>query len=65
MDGSNRGRQPALELKREFAGSRLEEQVLIRAFELAIPVARVLTKDEQAIPGLDSGRHHDVFSKGA
>jgi hypothetical protein len=40
MEGSRRGRRPPLELERKFAGSRLEEQILIRAYELVVPVIR-------------------------
>jgi hypothetical protein len=40
MEGTSRRRQPALSLQREFAGSRLEEQVLIQAFELVVPALR-------------------------
>jgi len=38
MEGLDHRRQPALSLQREFAGSRLEEQILKRAFELVLPV---------------------------
>lgn len=37
MEGTSWRRQPALSLQREFAGSRLEEQILRRAFALVIP----------------------------
>jgi hypothetical protein len=40
MEGSGRSRRPTLALQREFAGSRLEEQVLRRAFELVVPGRR-------------------------
>ena len=39
MDGSRGGRQP-LEVRREFAGSRLEEQIRVRVYELVLPVIR-------------------------
>jgi hypothetical protein len=55
MDGSRRGRQPPLEVQRDSAGSRLEEQILIRVFELVVPVIRRnLTEDRplmRAVPG--------------
>lgn len=40
MEGSRRHRQPTVSLHREFAGSRLEEQILVRAFELVLPSLR-------------------------
>jgi hypothetical protein len=40
MEGFGRGRQPPLEVQREYAVSRLEEQILIRVFELVVPVTR-------------------------
>ena len=40
MEESRRGRQPPLKVEREFAGSRLEVQILIRAYELASPIIR-------------------------
>ena len=40
MDGSRRGRQPPLAVQRDFAGSRLDEQILMRVFELVVPVIR-------------------------
>jgi hypothetical protein len=47
MEGSSRRRHPTLFLQREFAGSRLEEQILMRAFELVIPAFRLdVVEDE-------------------
>lgn len=40
MDGQRRLRRPPPEVRREFAGGRLESQVLIRAYELVVPVIR-------------------------
>jgi hypothetical protein len=40
MDGDSRVDKPPLDMRREFVGSRLETQVLIRAYELAAPVIR-------------------------
>jgi hypothetical protein len=53
MDGSRRGRQPPLEVQRDSAGSRLEEQILIRVFELVVPViCRSLTQDQPSMRAL-------------
>jgi len=38
MDGQSRTRRPPRDVRREFVGCRLESQVLIRAYELAVPV---------------------------
>jgi hypothetical protein len=40
MDGTERGRKPPLEVRREFTSSRLEAQVLTQAYELVVPVIR-------------------------
>lgn len=40
MDGLSRSRQGPLAVQREFAGSRLEEQILIRTYELVVPTVR-------------------------
>lgn len=40
MDGANRVGNAPLEVSREFVGSRLETQLLIRAYELVAPVIR-------------------------
>jgi hypothetical protein len=40
MDGECRMERPPLELRREFAGGRLEAQVLARTYELVVPVIR-------------------------
>lgn len=41
MEGSSRRRSPALSVQREFAGSRLEEQIVRQAFELVVPNHRL------------------------
>lgn len=38
MDGADRGMKPPLEVRREFTVGRLEAQVLMQAYELAVPV---------------------------
>lgn len=40
MDGRKRGGKPPLKVRREFASSRLEAQVLTQAYELIVPVVR-------------------------
>jgi hypothetical protein len=42
MEGSVLGRWSSLEVQRDFAGSRLEERILIRVFELITPAIRAL-----------------------
>ncbi len=43
MEETSRGRQPPLKVEREFAGSRLEQQILVRTYELAAPIIRKRT----------------------
>ena len=43
MEDTGRQRQSPLPLQREFVVSRLEEQILIRVFELVIPLHRQVT----------------------
>jgi hypothetical protein len=38
MEETSRGRQPLLKIVREFAGSRLEHQILVRTYQLAVPI---------------------------
>jgi hypothetical protein len=38
MDGVKCKRRPPLELRREFVGFRLEKQVLVRVYELVVPL---------------------------
>ena len=40
MEETSRSRQPPLQVARAFAGSRLEPQILVRAYELAAPIIR-------------------------
>jgi hypothetical protein len=40
MEGSRRRRKPPLEVTRGFASSRLERQILVRVYELVVPVVR-------------------------
>jgi hypothetical protein len=64
MEGSVLGRRFSLEVQRDFAGSRLEEQILIRVFELLTPVFRSSPrKNEQ--PRLVAERVHSISAKGA
>jgi hypothetical protein len=66
MEGSSRPRQPALCLHREFVGSRLEEQILKRAFALVMPVHRLdRVDDEQPKAAADHPPVNPVRSQGA
>jgi hypothetical protein len=40
MDGKNYIKRPPLDVQREFSNCRLETQVLIKAYELVVPVIR-------------------------
>jgi len=40
MDGQRRTKRLPRDMRREFVGCRLESQILIRAYELAVPVIR-------------------------
>jgi hypothetical protein len=40
MDDERRRKEPPLEIRREFAGGRLETQVLMQAYERVVPVIR-------------------------
>jgi hypothetical protein len=66
MDGSSRGWQLSPQLKREFAGSRLEDQILIRVFELVVPVIRRGWRDDER-SGIGQGyeQFNGSFAKGA
>jgi hypothetical protein len=64
MDGSRREQQPPLELRREFAGSRLEEQIMVRAFELTVPIIRMVAEDEGSISHWDNGQSDITLSQG-
>jgi hypothetical protein len=50
MEGLRHRRQPpALSLQREFAGSRLEEQILKQAFELVMPAQRLDREQDEPV----------------
>ena len=42
MEDKKCGRRPPLAVLRDFAGSRLENQMLMRAYELVVPAVRVV-----------------------
>ena len=65
MDGSRRGRQPPLEVQREFLGSRLEQKILVRVYELVVPVIRRSLDVEQQTPAGAGKDFSQRFSKGA
>lgn len=46
MEGLRRRRRPPLEVERGFANSRLERQILVRVYELVVPVIRRSLADE-------------------
>jgi hypothetical protein len=69
MEETSHGRQPPLKVVREFAASRLEQQVLIRSYELAAPVLRKPTQgapssEPSQQPGHDLSPSQPIF-KGA
>ncbi len=47
MEDTRRRRSVSLSLHREFTGSRLERQILMRAFALVIPTDRSDPSDEE------------------
>jgi hypothetical protein len=49
MEGLRRRSNAELSLQREFSGSRLEEQILRRAFELVIPVLVQQVKESESL----------------
>jgi hypothetical protein len=66
MEGRLLGRQFALNVQREFARSRLEEQILVRVFELVVPASRrTLAEDEQPGTASVAEQIHSVLAKGA
>lgn len=65
MDGLDTGRRPPMELRQEFAISRLEKQILIRAFELVVPVIRRSCDDEQSTTGPSDEQFNRPLAKGA
>ena len=50
MEEKRRGARPLLKVERRFAGSRLEQQILIRVYELAAPT---IYRRTNAIPLLE------------
>jgi hypothetical protein len=65
MEGSVVGRRWSLEVQRDFAGSRLEEQILIRVFELVTPTSRRTLDEIEAGPRSRAEQAHSVLAKGA
>jgi hypothetical protein len=65
MDGLDTGRRPPLELRREFASSRLERQILIRAFELVVPVIRRSCDGGQSATEPNDEQFNRPLAKGA
>jgi hypothetical protein len=70
MDGAKRKCSSPLELRQEFVGFRLERQVLVRVYELVVPLflqedTRVV--DSSSVEACASERHRNVFplAKGA
>lgn len=63
MDGQCRTERSPLEIRREFAGGRLELEVLARTFELVVPVIRKTlstetpTKTETGVNGWNRSGH--------
>ena len=69
MDGLGRSRQGPLAVQREFAGSRLEEQILIRTYELVVPTIRRSVGNDR-LPGAEEataecGGGYPSLAKGA
>jgi hypothetical protein len=63
MEGSNNRRPSAVSLYREFTGSRLEEQILKRAFELVLPIHHLeprANEQRQAEANSTSGHSHQT-----
>jgi hypothetical protein len=55
MEGVRRRRQATLSLQRGFTGSRLEKQILIRAFDLVLLARRPEQVSEEQ-PTTETGR---------
>lgn len=68
MEGTTRRRKPPLTVQREFAGSRLEEQILSRLYELAVPVLLRRTASAQTSKGrafdADDSKHQKRIARG-
>lgn len=56
MDGADGSRKPPLEVRREFTAGRLEAQVLMQVYELAVPVIRRPMPRAQTLWDLVEGR---------
>jgi len=66
MEGLHRRRGPTLSLQREFTGSRLEAQILKRAFELVLPALRQQSRASNPInTESDPASAHTRRSQGA
>jgi hypothetical protein len=63
MEESRRGRQSPLKVERAFDGSRLETQILVRAYELAVPVIRQRMDAEPASNQHDRSVNHSFQSQ--
>jgi hypothetical protein len=50
MEEASHPRKTPLTVAREFAGSRLEQQILSRVYELAVPILRRRTTTTRASP---------------
>jgi hypothetical protein len=61
MEETSHRRQPPLKVVREFAGSRLEQQVRIRTYELAAPVLRKPTNVAPASSAPSQQSAHETF----
>jgi len=65
MEGSVLARRFSLEVQRHFAGSRLEEQILIRVFELVTPaIRRTLGDNERPRATAVAEQVHSLLAKG-
>jgi len=65
MEGNVLARRFSLEVQRYFAGSRLEEQILIRVFELVTPaIRRTLGANEQPGATAVAVQVHSILAKG-
>jgi len=69
MEETSRGRQPLLKIVREFAGSRLEQQILVRTYQLAVPILRKRTNaaplPEPFLQPVDDSFQPQPLAKGA
>ena len=61
VDGVSRVEKPAMDVQREFLGSRLEEQVMIQAYELVVPVIRM--RMARTAISSDAGRAPDCETR--